>query len=68
MGVTVHGGTMHGAVTPICNHCMIALCFDIGLSEYETEQDFWDNWICRDCNGGIPLSRHTWREQVAIKP
>jgi hypothetical protein len=63
MGVHAHNGTMPGAVTPICNNCMIALCFDIGEQEYKEDKEFWDNWVCRDCNGGEPLSRHVWRQQ-----
>ena len=57
MGVHIYLGTMAGALTPICNGCMIALCWDIGEDEYENDRGFWDNWLCQDCNGGIPMKR-----------
>ncbi len=56
MGVHVHGGTMPGAVTPICEGCGIALCWDISKEEYAEDKSFWDAWCCRDCNGGAPMS------------
>lgn len=65
MGVHVHGGTMPGAVTPICNTCGIALCWDIAEEEYEESRPFWDGWICRDCNGGRAVSLSAWRRDRA---
>ena len=65
MGVHIHGGTMPGAVTPICNDCMIALCYDIPVGEYEKRKAFWDNWICQECNGGKPLKLPGFPAQVA---
>lgn len=67
MGVHVHGGTMHGAVTPICNDCGIALCWDVSEEEYEQDQPFWDAWICEDCNGGVRLNLKEWRIKNNIK-
>lgn len=57
MGVHVHHGTMPEGKTPICNECGVSLCFDISDDEYSLNQTFWDNWICRDCNGGEPMRR-----------
>lgn len=57
MGATRTPGTMPGAVTPICNNCGVALCWDIAEEEYEMEQVFWDGWICQNCNGGKPYSK-----------
>lgn len=56
MGVHIHGGTMPGGVTPICNQCGVSLCWDISDEEYEDKWEFWDDWICQDCNGGERLS------------
>lgn len=50
MGVTVTASTMPGGVTPICDNCGIALCWDLAESEYRMDKEFWDNWQCRDCN------------------
>ncbi len=50
MGVTVTASTMSGAVTPICNDCGIALCWDVSDADYDAQKSFWDNWTCRDCN------------------
>ena len=60
MGVHEHGGTMPGALTPICNRCGISLCWDISVDEYERQKGFWDSWICRDCNGGNPYRHRQW--------
>jgi hypothetical protein len=57
MGVYIHRGTMDGGVTPICNECMISLCFDVSDTEYETCKQFWDSWICQECNGDKPFSK-----------
>ena len=57
MGVHVHGGTLDGGVTPICNDCGVSLCWDISEEEYEQSADFWDDWICQDCNGGERMTR-----------
>lgn len=60
MGVFVGPGTMPGGVTPICNTCGIALCWDISSDDYDERPAFWDAWLCQDCNGGIKFSE-TWR-------
>lgn len=33
MGLGVHGGTMDGALTPMCNKCGTAPCWDIEEGE-----------------------------------
>ena len=65
MGVHIHPGTMQGAVTPICEGCMISLCWDISEEQYEEEKAFWDQWLCRDCNGGEPMSLKDYRMYAA---
>jgi ribonuclease HI len=50
MGVTVTASTTPGGVTPICDNCGIALCWDLAESEYNADKEFWDSWRCRDCN------------------
>lgn len=57
MGVHKHGGTMDGALTPICNMCGVSLCWDISEQEYSDNATFWNEWICRDCNGGEPFTK-----------
>lgn len=63
MGVHIHNGTMPGALTPVCNMCGVSLCWDIGEQQYHEEKQFWDEWVCRDCNGGEPMSLRQFREQ-----
>jgi len=60
MGISKHGGTMPGAMTPICNDCGISLCWDIPEEEARRDAEFWDAWICQDCNGGQRMSLSTW--------
>lgn len=62
MGVHVHPGTMDEGLTPICNECMIALCWDISLIEYNENKDFWDAWVCQDCNGGQKFNKKLFNE------
>jgi len=50
MGVVITNSTIPGSITPMCNDCGIALCWDVENSEYEEYKEFWDNWTCRDCN------------------
>ncbi len=64
MGVHVHHGTMPGGVTPICNDCGIALCWDISDADYAEATAFWDAWICQDCNGGERMSLKDFLEKV----
>jgi hypothetical protein len=65
MGVHQHRGTMTGALTPICNHCGVSLCWDIATEEYEQDRAFWDGWACEDCNGGKPMRLDDWRRRAA---
>jgi DNA primase catalytic subunit len=57
MGVHVYRGTMLGALTPICNDCGTSLCFDIDTEEYESNKEFYDEWICQSCNQGEPFNK-----------
>jgi len=61
MGVHVHGGTIPGGVTPICNSCGTSLCWDISKGEYQEDKVFWDGWVCQECNGGRPMRRADFR-------
>jgi hypothetical protein len=64
MGIIAdHPHTLEGGVTPACNECGIVLCYDIPFEEYLEEQDFWDSWICEDCNGGIPMYRKEFYQE-----
>ena len=49
MGITILPSTIDGGYTPICNSCMITLCWDISEEEYQEEKWFWDNWTCKEC-------------------
>ena len=69
MGVTVSRGTMPGGCTPICNDCGICLCWDISDEEYEEDRLFWDSWICKECNHGIPMNRKDFASKnIKIEP
>lgn len=57
MGVHKTASTLPGGLTPICNCCGVSLCWDISQEDYDELPSFWEAWICRDCNGGEPLSR-----------
>lgn len=63
MGVHTHPGTMDGALTPICNSCGVSLCWDISELEYEECIEFWDEWICQDCNGGVRMNREAFYKE-----
>lgn len=63
MGLHVHGGTMDGALTPICESCGVSLCWDIEESEALENKDFWDQWKCQECNGGERMSLVKWKLQ-----
>jgi len=65
MGVQVFGGTLPGGVTPVCNDCGVALCWDISEGEYAQDRAFWDAWRCRGCNGGTPMRRAEFRKRAA---
>lgn len=49
MGLHKHGGTMDGALTPICEDCGVSLCWDLEESE-----------ALQDCNGGERMSLEKW--------
>ena len=70
MGVHTCHSTMPGGVTPICNDCGVSLCWDISNEQYAEAKGFWEDWICRDCNDGEPLSLKAWlaRKAVESKP
>ncbi len=59
MGISIHGGTLPGGVTPTCNDCGISLCWDIPRTQYLEAKGFWDEWKCQDCNGSR-LSERAW--------
>lgn len=61
MGVGIHHGTMDDAVTPMCNECGVALCWDISIQEYEEQKAFWDMWRCQVCNNGERMSMKNWK-------
>lgn len=63
MGLSYHGGTMPGGITPICNECGTFLCWDISEEDAEQDRAFWDAWICETCNGGVRMSLKEWRQQ-----
>ena len=65
MGLSTHGGTMPGAVTPICNQCGVFLCWDVEEGEAEQDRAFWDAWCCQDCNGGERMSLANFRVMKA---
>lgn len=62
MGVHIHGGTMSGALTPICEDCAVSLCWDIDRTTYLEAKAFWDAWKCQDC-AGTRLSAFRWKTE-----
>jgi hypothetical protein len=58
-------GTLPGGLTPVCNGCGVALCWDISVEDYEGAKPFWDAWVCATCNGGEPLSLRSWNDGTA---
>lgn len=65
MGATVCRGTMPECLTPVCNECGIHLCWDISEDEYAEYKQFWDDWICQSCNGGIAMKHPKNIEDVS---
>ena len=61
MGLHTHGGTMEGALTPICEACGVSLCWDIEENEALADEAFWNQWKCQDCNDGVRMSLEKWR-------
>ena len=66
MGISTKDTFITGGVTPICNECGISLCYDISEEEYNEYPEFWDGWICKDCNGGESLSLKSWIKNKPI--
>jgi len=64
VGVYTHPGTLPGGLTPICNECGIALCWDISDEDYEEAKEFWEAWKCEKCNGGVAMSLKAWKEKA----
>ena len=62
MGVKGDGFT--DGITPICDDCGVALCWDISVYEYMEDPDFWDDWCCKDCK---PEYRK-WKMKILRKP
>ena len=50
MGVALMPHRISDSLTPVCNDCGVALCYDIGMDEYISNQEFWDNWRCDACD------------------
>lgn len=61
MGV-ISSSCFDDSVTPCCNKCGIALCWNISIKEYEQEKQFWDAWICKECNGGTALTLQRFKQ------
>jgi hypothetical protein len=61
MGVTHLNSTLEGGVTPICNECGIALCWDLAIEEYLEAKSFWDTWRCEGCNPDYALAWTRWK-------
>ena len=63
MGLHKHGGTMDGALTPICEECGVSLCWDLEENEALENEGFWNQWKCQDCNDGERMSLEKWKAQ-----
>ena len=61
MGVVIKNSTLDGGVTPVCNSCGAHLCWDIAMVDYAKTKEFWDNWLCEDCNPKAVGSLTRWR-------
>lgn len=72
MPVAQTASTIPGGYTPVCGTCGMALCWDISEAEYAEDQDFWDDWRCRDCNpdyaGALQRHRAGKQRQDATVP
>lgn len=66
MGVGTLRRTEEDCITPICNDCGIVLCYDISLEDYSDSKEFWDNWICKECNSGNALSLKKYKENKGL--
>jgi hypothetical protein len=56
MGVTYN--QFLDSYTPACSECGIHLCWDISTYDYDEDEEFWDKWICKECNNGVALKRN----------
>ena len=63
MGVTRGYSTLDGGLTPICDLCGIALCWDISQEEYEEAEQFWDEWCCKHCDPNYRKRKHELQER-----
>lgn len=61
MAVEVYESTLLGGVTPTCNRCGQRLCWDISEEEYAGDRQFWDNWICKECNNGTEFNKRFYQ-------
>lgn len=62
MAVGQFPSTLPDGWTPVCSSCNVFLCWDISNDEYMECPSFWESWICRDCNGGVAMSRKNWEQ------
>lgn len=60
--------TLPGAVTPVCGECGVFLCWDVSDADYAADREFWDEWVCAECNGGRPMSLRDWRAKKRTPP
>lgn len=49
MAVHTSRSTLMGGITPMCNECGVAMCWDISNEEYISDKQFWDKWLCQSC-------------------
>lgn len=65
MAAEVLESTIPGGKTPMCNYCGVRLCWDISDKEYLKDKNFWDDWICAECNNGAPFYRRDYYDKRA---
>jgi len=68
MGITVTASTIPGGVTPVCDNCGIALCWDVSEPEYLANKTFWDNWRCKECNPDYRGALKRFRNALSRTP
>lgn len=68
MGTQVTASTIPGGITPLCNECGVALCWDLPEEEYLQDKGFWDEWRCRDCNPDYEGALQRYRAQRGTSP
>ena len=70
MGVVQSHMFLGEGLTPICDKCGVALCWDISVSEYEEDKQFWDDWVCESCDPEYKKRRKansssfTWKDRT----